>query len=60
MTAALIGTNTGYLLLAFLPPIFWLLFYLREDRHPEPKRLLIATFLGGMASAGLAVVLEII
>ena len=59
MTAAIITANTGYLLLAFLPPIFWLLFYLREDRHPEPKHLLLAAFLGGMASAGLAVVLEI-
>ncbi len=60
MTAALITANTGYLLLAFLPPIFWLLFYLREDRHPEPKRLLLAAFLGGMAAAGLAVVIEIL
>ncbi|MEK7542050.1 MAG: PrsW family intramembrane metalloprotease [Patescibacteria group bacterium] len=60
MTAAIIGTNTGYLLLTFLPPIFWLLFYLREDRHPEPKRLLLLAFLGGMAAAGLAIVAEIL
>lgn len=60
MTAAIITANTGYLLLAFLPPIFWLLFYLREDRHPEPKRLLLAAFIGGMASAALAVVLELL
>ncbi len=60
MTAAIIGTNTGYLLLTFLPPIFWLLFYLREDRHPEPKCLILMAFLGGMASAGLAIVLEIV
>lgn len=60
MTAALIGTNTGYLLLTFLPPIFWLLFYLREDRHPEPKRLLLLAFLGGMASAVLAIAVEIL
>ncbi len=59
MTAAIIGANTGYLLLTFLPPIFWLLFYLREDRHPEPKRLLLIAFLGGMASAGLAIIVEI-
>lgn len=59
MTAAIIGTNTGYLLLTFLPPIFWLLFYLREDRHPEPKRLLLLAFLGGMASAGLAILVEL-
>lgn len=60
MTAAIVGVNTGYLLLAFLPPIFWLLFYLREDRHPEPKRLLLVAFLGGMASAGLAVAAELL
>lgn len=60
MTAAVITANTGYLLLAFLPPIFWLLFYLREDRHPEPKRLLLVAFLGGMASAGLAVMVEVL
>ena len=60
MTAAIVGVNTGYLLLAFLPPIFWLLFYLREDRHPEPKRLLLVAFLGGMASAGLAIAAELL
>ena len=57
--AAIIGANTGYLLLAFLPPVLWLLFYLREDRHPEPKRLLLATFIGGVAHAVIAVVAEI-
>jgi RsiW-degrading membrane proteinase PrsW (M82 family) len=60
MTAAVITANTGYLLLAFLPPVFWLLFYLREDRHPEPKHLLLMAFLGGMASAAFAVVVEIL
>ena len=57
--AAIIGANTGYLLLAFLPPVLWLLFYLREDRHPEPKRLLLAAFIGGMAAAVLAIVVEV-
>src|SRR3989344_339614 len=58
MTAALVGTNLSYILLTFLPPILWLLFYLREDRHPEPKLLLALTFIGGMASAILAIVGE--
>ena len=48
MTAALVGTGLGYIVLTFLPPLLWLLFYLREDRHPEPKRLLLLVFLGGM------------
>lgn len=56
--AALIATNTTYVLLTFLPPILWLLFYLREDRHPEPKLLLILAFVGGMASALVALLAE--
>lgn len=57
--AAIISANIN-LILAFLPPILWLLFYLREDRHPEPKLLLILTFVGGMASAFLAMVAELL
>lgn len=59
MTAALIGINVGYFFLSILPPILWLLFYLREDCHPEPKRLLVLSFVGGMASAIIAVVVEL-
>lgn len=59
MTAAVIGTNVSYIAMAFLPPVLWLLFYLREDRHPEPKRLLLLAFIGGMASAVVAVVGEL-
>ena len=55
MSTALIGVNTTYLFLAFLPPIVWLLFYLHEDNHPEPKHLLLLTFVGGMASAVAAI-----
>ncbi|MEK7464942.1 MAG: PrsW family intramembrane metalloprotease [Patescibacteria group bacterium] len=57
--AALIGTYSGYVALSFLPPIVWLLFYLREDRHPEPKRLLIVTFLAGVIAAMVAASVEI-
>jgi len=58
INAAIVGVNISYLFLAFLPPILWLLFYLREDKHPEPKLLLLLTFFGGMASALLALVIE--
>jgi len=59
--AALISTYAGYVLISFLPPVLWLLFYLREDRkHPEPKHLLIAAFLGGIAAALLSIVAELI
>ena len=56
--AAIIATNLSYVLLTFLPPILWLIFYLREDRHPEPKLLLILAFVGGMASALVALLAE--
>lgn len=58
MLAAILGSNFGFLILTFLPPILWLLFYLREDRHPEPKFLLLLTFIGGMASALVALLAE--
>lgn len=58
MTAAVISANAGYIFLTFLPPILWLLFYLHEDRRPEPKMLLILTFIGGMASAIIAIFVE--
>ena len=57
--AALITNNTILVVLTFLPPILWLLFYLREDRHPEPKRLLMLSFVGGAFSALLAVAAEL-
>jgi len=42
-----------------LPALLWLWFWLREDRlHPEPRRLLILTFLGGMAVVALTLPLE--
>lgn len=57
--AALISTYSGYVALAFLPPLIWLLFYLHEDRHPEPKHVLFATFLGGIFAALAAVFVEV-
>lgn len=57
--AALISANI-HLLLAFIPPFLWLIFYLREDRHPEPKLLIILAFVGGMASAFLAMLAELL
>lgn len=58
MLASLISANVSHLLLAFLPPVFWLLFYLREDRHPEPKLLLLLSFAGGILTAILAIFAE--
>ena len=42
-----------------LPPLIWLWFFLREDkRNPEPKPLLIATFIGGMVAVPVALYFE--
>lgn len=57
--AALISVYSGYVALAFLPPLIWLLFYLHEDRHPEPKHLLLLTFIAGIVSAIAAVAAEL-
>lgn len=35
------------LVFAFLPSILWLVFFLKEDFHPEPRRLIIYTFCAG-------------
>lgn len=58
--AALISTNIGFVLFTFLPPILWLIFYLREDKKPEPKYLLVLTFFGGIIAAFIAIFLELI
>jgi RsiW-degrading membrane proteinase PrsW (M82 family) len=46
------------LLLGFLPPVFWLWFWLKEDPHPEPRRVLILTFAYGMAIVPVALFFE--
>ena len=57
--AAIISAYSSYVALSFLPPLAWLLFYLHEDRHPEPKQLLLLTFIAGIASAIAAVAAEL-
>jgi protease PrsW len=42
-----------------LPALFWLWFWLREDRlHPEPRGLVILTFFGGMLAAIISLPVE--
>lgn len=36
-----------FIILGVLPSIIWLIFYLRKDPHPEPKKLLMLVFLWG-------------
>ncbi|MCF7835723.1 MAG: PrsW family intramembrane metalloprotease [Candidatus Marinimicrobia bacterium] len=47
------------LVVGILPPLLWLWFWLKEDRlHPEPRRLIVLTFLAGMVVVAFALVLE--
>ena len=41
-----------------LPALLWLWFWLKEDAHPEPRRVLILTFIAGMIMAIVALFLE--
>ena len=46
------------LILAVLPSLIWLFFYLKEDLHPEPKYWLFIIFIMGVALAPLVIFLE--
>lgn len=49
------------LLGGIVPALFWLWFWLREDRlNPEPKSALLSAFLGGVAAVFLALFFEMI
>jgi protease PrsW len=47
------------LIFGVLPSIIWLLFFLREDVHPESNQMVLKVFLYGVASAFLAAIYEI-
>lgn len=42
-----LSTFVYALLAGVLPSLVWLWFWLREDSHPEPRWLIVITFLGG-------------
>jgi len=48
------------IIFGFLPAFVWLVFYLKEDPHPEPKRLIALTFVVGSAFAFFALAAEIV
>lgn len=41
-----------------LPALLWLYFWLREDIHPEPKRLIVRAFFSGILAIPFALLLE--
>jgi len=48
-----------YIIFGVIPSIIWLLFYLRQDVHPEPKKLILSVFFWGMLAALPAILLEV-
>src|SRR3989344_2390042 len=42
------------------PSIFWLLFYLKKDCHPEPKSMIARAFLMGVIVSPIAVLLQLL
>lgn len=56
---ASLSTQILYALLGgILPALLWLYFWLREDLHPEPKRLIAKAFLGGAVAIPFALAAE--
>ena len=49
---------TFYIILAVLPSILWLLFYLRKDKHPEPNKMILKIFFWGILATFGALCLE--
>lgn len=47
-----------FYIIGLLPSLIWLGFYLRNDVHPEPNKLIIKVFLLGIISGFLAIFLE--
>ena len=54
--------NTALLAIlgGILPALAWLSFWLREDAHPEPKKLIFRSFLFGMCAVPFALVVQFI
>lgn len=47
-----------YIAIALIPSTFWLLWYLRKDKHPEPNAMILKVFIWGMLAAFPAIVVE--
>ena len=47
-----------FLFFGLTPSVVWLLWYLRKDSHPEPKRFLVKIFLWGMLFTVPAIAIE--
>ncbi len=47
-----------FIVLGFLPSFAWLWFFLKEDIHPEPKKMIVKTFSAGALAAIFAVAFQ--
>jgi RsiW-degrading membrane proteinase PrsW (M82 family) len=47
-----------FIILALLPSLIWLAFYLRKDKHPEPNKMIVRVFLLGILAVPIAGLLE--
>lgn len=60
MVVSFLLPYSGYIALAYLPALVWLLFYLHEDKKPEPKHLILLAFAGGVIAAAVSAGIEIL
>ena len=54
-----LGFGIIYFVVAITPIIVWLLIYIRQDKHPEPKHEIFAVFLMGALITAPAVYIEL-
>jgi RsiW-degrading membrane proteinase PrsW (M82 family) len=54
LNTLLIGIGIG-----FLPSVVWMLFWIREDSHPEPLRVIFKAFSYGMLSVPFTIMFEL-
>jgi len=48
-----------YLVLAFLPCLVWLFFFLSKDHQPEPKKVILKVFIAGMLATIPAILVQL-
>ena len=52
--------NTLFIFFGIVPSLIWLVFYLRQDDHPEPKQMILKVFFWGMLSTIPALAIELL
>lgn len=51
---------SSLVVVGILPSLMWLAYYLRKDCHPEPKNMVIKTFLMGIIVSPIAIILQLV